>query len=349
MLRRHLIWRTLRERVRIDSTRMVSMTQRHLAVMTLEVEMLTGDAPVVISSQVLNLQDKRDEYERPATAPDVSADPRKAAAFGERVLLPRMQHADERRLMLGFQCANSGMTIAVAADHLLQTDDKHEITARCHDDQAKAVFRIDAIRGSAIRLQKTVAYHTSAGVPVSELADRCERTLDRAARHGLAHHLADQHAWYADFWATAAWISGRRRTFGRSSRRSGTTCSPWPRRPHDRRLGVPAKGVTGSGYEGHYFWDTEVYVVPSSTTCPKWRATLHFRSVMLPAARERAREMASGGALYPWRTVNGEEASAYYAAGSAQVHINADIAHALAKYVQATGDERFLVRRASTS
>ena len=99
VLRRHLIWRNSPGE-RIDSTRMVSMTQRHLAVMTLEVEMLTGDAPVVISSQVLNLQDKRDEYERPATAPDVSADPRKAAAFGERVLLPRMQHADERRLML---------------------------------------------------------------------------------------------------------------------------------------------------------------------------------------------------------------------------------------------------------
>jgi alpha,alpha-trehalose phosphorylase len=111
-------------------------------------------------------------------------------------------------------------------------------------------------------------------------------------------------------------------------------------------LGVPAKGVTGSGYEGHYFWDTEVYVVPFlNYTVPEVaRNVLHFRSVMLPAARERAREMASGGALYPWRTVNGEEASAYYAAGSAQVHINADIAHALAKYVQATGDERFLVR-----
>ena len=164
----------------------------------------------------------------------------------------------------------------------------------------------------------------------------------------MAHHLADQHAWYADFWATAEWISwGRRRTFGRSSRRSGTTCSPWPRRPHGPTAsGCPAKGVTGSGYEGHYFWDTEVYVVPFlNYTVPEVaRNVLHFRSVMLPAARERAREMASGGALYPWRTVNGEEASAYYAAGSAQVHINADIAHALAKYVQATGDERFLVR-----
>ena len=74
------------------------------------------------------------------------------------------------------------------------------------------------------------------------------------------------------------------------------------------------------------------------------RNALHFRSVMLPAARERAREMAQSGAMFPWRTINGEEASAYYAAGSAQVHIDADIAYALIKYVRASGDEGFLVR-----
>ena len=43
--------------------------------------------------------------------------------------------------------------------------------------------------------------------------------------------------------------------------------------------------------------------------------------------------------MFPWRTINGEEASAYYAAGTAQYHINADIMYALRKYVQATGDD----------
>ena len=112
------------------------------------------------------------------------------------------------------------------------------------------------------------------------------------------------------------------------------------------RQGVPAKGVTGSGYEGHYFWDTEIYVVPflSFTQPQVARNLLHFRNRMLPAARQRAREMAQSGALFPWRTINGEEASAYYAAGSAQMHINADIAYALMQYVGATNDVQFLVR-----
>ena len=110
---------------------------------------------------------------------------------------------------------------------------------------------------------------------------------------------------------------------------------------------MPAKGVTGSGYEGHYFWDTEIYVapVPHATPGPSCRRNLlHFRSRMLPAARERAREVSQRGALFPWRTINGEEASAYYAAGTAQVHIDADIAYALMQYVSATGDVGFLVR-----
>ena len=110
--------------------------------------------------------------------------------------------------------------------------------------------------------------------------------------------------------------------------------------------GVPAKGVTGSGYEGHYFWDTEIYVAPflSYTQPDVARNLLHFRTRMLPAARHRAREMAQAGALFPWRTISGEEASAYYAAGTAQVHIDADVAYALAQYVAATGDWGFLVR-----
>jgi len=108
--------------------------------------------------------------------------------------------------------------------------------------------------------------------------------------------------------------------------------------------GVPAKGLTGQAYEGHYFWDTEIYVLPFLTyTSPRiTKNLLTFRYKMLPQARARARQLGHRGAMFPWRTISGEEASAYYAAGTAQYHINADIVYALRKYVQATGDEAFL-------
>ena len=107
---------------------------------------------------------------------------------------------------------------------------------------------------------------------------------------------------------------------------------------------MSAKGLTGEAYEGHYFWDTEIYVLPFLTyTSPRIaKNLLTFRYKMLEQARARARQLGHRGAMFPWRTINGEEASAYYAAGTAQYHINADIMYALRKYVQATGDEAFL-------
>jgi len=264
------------------------------------------------------------------------------------VLLPRHHYAHEQRMMLGYQCANSGMTIAVAAEHVLDTADVSEVIARCDEDHAKTVFRIDATEGTVTRLQKFVSYHSSRGAPVRELSDRCDRTLDRAARLGVDHYVADQRAWFERFWAGAdveiSDTTAKHRAVQQAIRFNLFTLAQASARTDG--LGIPAKGVTGSGYEGHYFWDTEAYVLPFLIyTSPEVaRNALHFRAMMLPAARERAREMAHNGALYPWRTINGEEASAYYAAGTAQVHIDADIAYALMKYVRATDDAGFLAR-----
>ena len=78
------------------------------------------------------------------------------------------------------------------------------------------------------------------------------------------------------------------------------------------------------------------------TNPPMARSILKFRYDQLDKARARARELGHPGATFPWRTIYGHEASAYYAAGTAQYHINADIVYAIRKYVEATGDEAFL-------
>ena len=90
-------------------------------------------------------------------------------------------------MMLGYQCANSRMTVAVAADHMLHTADPYEVVLRDDPDLTKMVFRVDAREGNTVRMEKAVAYHTSRGLPVRELADRCDRTLDRAARYDFGH------------------------------------------------------------------------------------------------------------------------------------------------------------------
>jgi alpha,alpha-trehalose phosphorylase len=345
VLRRSLIWRTpAGKRVLVESTRMVSMTQRHLAVLSLEVTMLSGDAPIVISSQLLNRQDGKDEYYVPYEAMGEGTDPRKAAAFDQRVLVPRAHYVREDRMLLGYMCARSRMTIAVAADHHLDTVDEHETILSGDEDLGKMVFRVEAHEGNKVRLEKLVTYHSSRGVPVRELSDRCDRTLERAERHSAAGYHAEQQQWFANFWEASDVEVAHDDATQQAIRFNLFSVAQASARVDQQ--GVPAKGVSGSGYEGHYFWDSEIYVVPFLTfTQPHVaRNLLHFRSRMLPAARTRAREMAQGGALFPWRTINGEEASAYYAAGSAQMHINADIAYALMQYTGATNDVGFMVR-----
>ena len=344
---RDVLWRTpAGKRVHLRTTRMVSLTERHLAVMTFEVTMLDDAAPVAISSQILNRQDGEDEYHVPDKAMGEGVDPRKAERLIRRVLTPVLHNGDKEngRVELGYRCADSGMTLGVVADHQFSTENVYTADIHVSEDLAKMVYRIDAEPGQTIKLTKLVSYHTSRGVPPRELLDRCRRTLDRAAAEGIEKLRDDQRGWLDDFWERSdVVVEGEDKIQQALRWNLFQTAQAYARAEGS---GIPAKGVTGSGYGGHYFWDTEIYVLPFLTyTRPQAaRAALRFRYTLLDAARRRAHELAQAGALFPWRTINGEEASAYYAAGTAQYHINADIAYALAQYVSASGDQDFLVR-----
>ena len=106
---------------------------------------------------------------------------------------------------------------------------------------------------------------------------------------------------------------------------------------------IPAKGLTGPGYDGHAFWDTEAFVLPVLTAVSPTAArdALRWRWSTLDMARERARTLHRDGAVFPWRTIRGQECSGYWPAGTAAMHINADIAQAVQRYVDWTGDDVF--------
>jgi alpha,alpha-trehalose phosphorylase len=110
---------------------------------------------------------------------------------------------------------------------------------------------------------------------------------------------------------------------------------------------IAAKGISGVGYEGHYFWDTEIYMLPYfiMTAPEKAKRLLMFRYHHLEQAREEARKLGiSVGIKIPWRTINGTETSPYYPAGSAQIHINSDLAYVIMQYYYATQDEDFMIQ-----
>ena len=110
---------------------------------------------------------------------------------------------------------------------------------------------------------------------------------------------------------------------------------------------ISAKGLSGEGYEGHYFWDTEIYMIPFFilTNPLKAKNLLMYRYNTMSEARNEAKNLGYNvGIKFPWRTINGDEASPYYPAGSAQFHINSDIAYAIIKYFEATNDLDFMAK-----
>jgi alpha,alpha-trehalose phosphorylase len=336
---RDLTWSTPGgKHVRVRSSRIVSLEHRHLGAIMLELELLDHDAPVTLSSQVLNRQDARADDEPRPVAEAGGRDPRRARGFTGRVLNAAEHVEDALRIITGYRTTNSRMTMSVGVDHVVETDNEWSFVRSWSEDLGKVVLNVDARAGVPIRLIKFFTFHTSRTVPTLELVDRAARTLDRGCELGHDGLVASQRHALAHFWERSDVEVGageriqqavRWNLFqlGQASARAETT-------------GIPAKGLTGHAYEGHYFWDTEIYLTPFLTyTEPRiTRNLLRFRHSMLDRARERAAELSESGALFPWRTINGEEASSYYAAGTAQYHIDADIAHAIKRYTQIRGD-----------
>ncbi len=348
VLTRDLIWRTPSgKRVKVNTRRMVSFTQKHVAAIQFEVTLLDGRAPVQISSQLVNRQDRDLEHPAIETPAGTIADPRRAERLGRRVLLPQVSEIGETtgRIRLGYRCADSGMTLGVSADHQLEAPADVSTQSHCDDDEAKIIYRLHLEAGQTLRLTKLISYHTAQKVPARELLDRCERTLDRVSEEGLARLHAEQRDWLTAFWNRADVRIHHRPELQQAVRWNLMQVMQAAARAENQ--GIAAKGVTGSGYGGHYFWDTEIYVLPFLTYTSPYAArnALRFRYQLLPHARRRAQEVSQKGALFPWRTINGHEASAYYAAGTAQYHIDADIAYAISQYVDATGDTDFLWRQ----
>ena len=345
-LLRTLTWRTASgDRVQVRTKRMVSLVDRHLAVLSLEITPLDRPARIGVSSQLSNRQDS-DETNGAGRNP--GEDPRRGRAFDRRVLVPQLQRhetdlGDGGEVTLGYRCVRSGMTLACAYRHEVESDHPVSVETVISDDLATTNFSVDATAGETIRITKLVTYQSSRSVAAEELADRCASTLAKASATGVAGLEQEQQEWLDEFWARSDVVIDGDDAAQQAVRwnlyqlAQATACTG--------RRGVAAKAVTSGAYDGHYFWDTEVYVLPflAYTNPAAARQLLRFRHHLLDAALERAGELSQRGALYPWRTINGEEASAYYPAGTAQYHINAAVVWAIETYVNASGDLDLLV------
>ncbi len=316
--------------VRVSSRRLVSFTHRSVMAIAYEVEPVDGPARVVVQSELVANEQ----------LPTLGNDPRVAAAL-ESPLRVEEQVAHVSGVNLVYSTRGSGLRVATAMDHVVDGPDGVAISSEVDHDWGRTTITAVLDPGQRLRIVKFVSYGWSEQRSLPALRDQVAAALTGALHSGWDGLLADQREYLDAFWDRADVEVDGDPELQQAVRfvlfqllQAGARAE---RRP------IPAKGLTGPGYDGHCFWDTETFVLPVlAYTAPDAAAdALRWRHATLPLAKERASQLGLAGAAFPWRTIHGEECSGYWPAGTAAFHVNADIANAVVRYIEATGDLTF--------
>lgn len=326
-LRRSLRWRTASGALlEVEGLRLVSLARQELAAARLTVRCVEGRCELTVESPLA-----------PASAAEGDPnDPRTAAGKDRRLTTAALQ-AEDDLLAMEQRTRRSGFSVCCAAEHRSGLAHTVAVTG----EAAVWTGRTALAAGQAVTVEKSICYTARRGERPEDL-DEAKAACRAAPR--IEELLSEQRRILAEFWEAVgldirgddAMLQGLRFNLFHLFQSVG----------RDGLRNIAAKGLTGEGYEGHYFWDTEAYILPVFIyTRPELaRKLLEYRYAILPAARARARLLGHEGALFPWRTIDGEECSAYYPAGTAQYHIDGDIAHGVWEYFTATDDVDFLAR-----
>ena len=321
-------WRSPAGReVKIRSTRLVSFTHRAVAAIEYVVEPVDREARFIVQSELVANE----------ALPAQSEDPRAAAALEHP--LESLEHArSDRGAVLVHRTRRSDRQMAAGMDHVVDAPGRVEVEVDTRPDWARTTAVCVVAPGQRLQVVKYLAYGWSALRSLPSLRDQVAAALTGARYTGFEGLLAGQRDYLERFWTGADVL-----VEGDAEIQQGVRFGLFhvlQAAARAERRAIPAKGLTGPGYDGHTFWDTEQFVLPVLTyTHPKAAAdALRWRHSTLELARERAGQLGLAGASFPWRTIRGQECSAYWPAGTAAFHVNADIADAFERYRVATGD-----------
>jgi alpha,alpha-trehalose phosphorylase len=332
VLRREVDWQSPAGRaVKVSTVRLVSFVQRAVAAMLYEVEPLDSSTRLVVQSELVANEPMPDAPDDPRTGTSAVSPLRSEQASGR-----------DTKVVLVHSTQVSGLRLAAGMDHIVEGPDGTETNpAEYGDDLGRVTITADVAPGERLRVVKFLAYGWSSQRSTAALRDQVAAALAEARHTGWEGLLAGQRSYLDDFWDRAdveldgdAELQQAVRFALFHALQAGA---------RGERRAIAAKGLTGPGYNGHAFWDTETFVLPLLTyTIPDAaRDALRWRHATLDLARERAKQLGLAGAAFPWRTIAGQECSSYWPAGTAAFHVNADIADAVGRYQAAAGDETF--------
>ena len=340
-------------RVRVTSTRLVSVEHRSVAAVRYVVEAV--DAPVRITVQ--------SELVANESLPQVHEDPRVQEVLA-RPLEGVEHHVLGTAATLVHRTRRSGQCIAVAMDHAVThvgatpqasaaapsptvrsqgapKPGDPAVTTEASADLARTTISAELEPGERLEIVKVVGHEHSDALAVEALRDRAEGAVAAAMRAGWDGLVAGQRARLDDYWTCAdVEVEGSPRL---QQALRFALFQVFQAAARLELRSIAGKGLTGAGYERHTFWDFEAFVLPLLTATQPEAAeqALRWRHATLDHARERARLLRFGGATFAWRTIDGRESSGYWPASTAALHVNADVAAAVLHYVRATGDRAF--------
>ena len=335
-LRREVEWQSPAGRtVRVRSTRLVSLTQRAVAAIDYEVEVVdSGDqdgALLVLQSELVANE------QLPGRNED---DPRLDKAL-DNVLEPEQSRSTDAGATLVHRTRKSALRVGAAMDHEVVGPKNVQVTSDATEDLARTTIIARVKSGQTLRVTKYLSYGWSSRRSLPAVYDQVRAALAAARYTGWEGLLTEQRDYLDEFWSTADVEIDGDAELQQAIRLATFHVLQAGARAERRCIG--AKGLTGDGYDGHTFWDTETFCLQVlSFVAPDAAAdALRWRQSILPQAFERAETLGLKGAAFPWRTIRGHECSGYWPAGTAAFHINADIADAVRRHVNATGDTRF--------
>ncbi|HYY90274.1 MAG TPA: family 65 glycosyl hydrolase, partial [Chloroflexota bacterium] len=312
VLRREVEWVSpAGQGVRIWSTRLVSFVQRAVVAIRYEVEAVGDPARIVVQSTLVANE----------PVPEQTDDPRTAAAL-RGPLVPEYHAHHDLEVALGHHTRLSGLRLASAMDHSVESPAGTLTDSESEPDLARVTVSTELAPGQKVTVVKLLAYGWSSGRSMPALRDQVDAALSAARRTGWAGLVAGQRAYLNEVWDRADVEVDGDPPMQQAVRFALFQTVQAAARAEQRA--IPAKGLTGRGYDGHTFWDMETYTLPVVTyTAPEAaRDALRWRHSTLPRARARATELRLKGAAFPWRTIRGEECSGYWPAGTAAFHIN---------------------------
>lgn len=314
--------------VKVTSTRLVSLAHRSVAAIEYVVEAVNEFVRVTVQSELVTNED----------VPATSADPRVAAILENPLEAVEHDETDCGALLM-HRTRASQLMMAAGMDHIVEVPGRVEITNDAGPDLARTTVICGLRPGQKLRIVKYLAYGWSSQRSRPALRDQVAAALHSARYSGWDGLLKAQREFLDNFWDNAD-VEVEGDSESQQAVRFGLFHLVQASARAEGRA-IPSKGLTGTGYDGHAFWDTEGFVLPVLTyTLPHAVAdSLRWRASTMDLARDRAHELGLEGVSFPWRTIRGQECSGYWPAGTAAFHINADIAMAFERYRVVTGDQ----------